>query len=140
MSTAELLVNQLSHCKETSPRKWIARCPSHDDHSPSLSIRELDDGRVLVKCHAGCETVEVVESVGLSMRNLFPNNERPIDKKRIWERKHKIINEILFEEKIYALIFNAHIAEGKQATELEVKRVTLARKRIRKIERILGDE
>ncbi|MDA1371707.1 MAG: hypothetical protein O2971_13230 [Proteobacteria bacterium] len=140
MSNAELLVGQLSHCKETSPRKWIARCPSHDDHSPSLSVRELADGHVLVKCHAGCETQEVLESVGLSMRNLFPDNQRAIDRRKIWAKKHELIKELLSEEKMYVLIFNAHVAAGKSATELEVKRVALARVRIQKIERILGDE
>ena len=31
-----------------------ARCPAHDDHSPSLSVRDGDDGRLLTCCHAGC--------------------------------------------------------------------------------------
>ena len=33
---------------------WMARCPAHDDHTPSLSIAEAADGKVLVHCHAGC--------------------------------------------------------------------------------------
>ena len=33
---------------------WVARCPAHEDHNPSLSLKDADDGRVLVKCHAGC--------------------------------------------------------------------------------------
>lgn len=33
---------------------WIARCPAHDDHHPSLSIHEGDNGRLLFKCFAGC--------------------------------------------------------------------------------------
>jgi hypothetical protein len=32
----------------------IARCPAHDDHSPSLSIADGTTGHVLLKCHAGC--------------------------------------------------------------------------------------
>jgi putative DNA primase/helicase len=32
---------------------WMARCPVHDDLDPSLSIRDADDGKVLVRCHAG---------------------------------------------------------------------------------------
>ena len=32
---------------------WMARCPAHDDRAPSLSIRDADDGKVLVHCHAG---------------------------------------------------------------------------------------
>ncbi len=31
-----------------------ARCPSHDDHDPSLSVRDGDGGRLLTFCHAGC--------------------------------------------------------------------------------------
>jgi hypothetical protein len=27
----------------------------HDDRTPSLSIRDADDGKVLVRCHAGCD-------------------------------------------------------------------------------------
>ncbi|MGH9533815.1 MAG: AAA family ATPase [Terriglobales bacterium] len=33
---------------------WLARCPAHDDRSPSLAIAEGAGGRTLVYCHAGC--------------------------------------------------------------------------------------
>jgi hypothetical protein len=35
-------------------------CPAHDDRAPSLSISEGDDGRTLLKCHAGCSTADIV--------------------------------------------------------------------------------
>ena len=35
-------------------------CPAHDDKHPSLSIRDSDDGKVLVHCHAGCAQDDVV--------------------------------------------------------------------------------
>jgi putative DNA primase/helicase len=39
----------------------IARCPAHDDHSPSLSIRDGDEaGRVLLTCFAGCDRRDVL--------------------------------------------------------------------------------
>lgn len=38
---------------------WTARCPAHDDREPSLSIREAD-GKVLVRCHAGCDQHDVI--------------------------------------------------------------------------------
>ncbi len=31
-----------------------ARCPAHEDRTPSLSIRDGDNGRLLTCCHAGC--------------------------------------------------------------------------------------
>ena len=27
---------------------WTALCPAHDDRAPSLSIRDAEDGRILV--------------------------------------------------------------------------------------------
>ena len=47
-----------------------ARCPAHDDTNPSLSIR-ASEGRVLVYCHAGCETVDVLAALDLTMADLF---------------------------------------------------------------------
>ena len=49
---------------------WVARCPAHDDRSPSLSIGERD-GTILVKCHAGCEQRDVI--AGLRDRGLWPD-------------------------------------------------------------------
>jgi hypothetical protein len=53
-------------------RGYKALCPAHDDHNPSLSITEGTDGRVLVKCHVGCPTEQVITAKGLKMRDLFP--------------------------------------------------------------------
>lgn len=51
---------------------YIACCPTHDDKTPSLSLGVADDGRILVKCHAGCKTEDVVAAIGLTMRDLAP--------------------------------------------------------------------
>ena len=40
----------------------IARCPAHNDHTPSLSISE-SDGMVLVRCHAGCSQDAVIDAL-----------------------------------------------------------------------------
>jgi hypothetical protein len=39
---------------------WMAKCPVHDDHTPSLAIRDGTDGRVLVRCHADCPQEQVI--------------------------------------------------------------------------------
>ena len=39
---------------------WMARCPAHDDSSPSLAISTGSNGKVLVRCHAGCDQRDVI--------------------------------------------------------------------------------
>jgi putative DNA primase/helicase len=64
--SAESIANALGGRKAGAA--WIARCPVHDDRKPSLSICDADDGKVLVRCHAGCEQEQVIaafRSLGL---------------------------------------------------------------------------
>lgn len=42
---------------------WMARCPAHDDHTPSLSVRDGKNGRVLVHCFAGCDQRDVITAL-----------------------------------------------------------------------------
>jgi putative DNA primase/helicase len=39
---------------------WMAPCPTHEDRDPSLSIRDANDGKILVHCHAGCDQSVVI--------------------------------------------------------------------------------
>nr|WP_246723216.1 toprim domain-containing protein [Rhizobium aethiopicum] len=48
----------------------MAKCVAHDDRSPSLSIRDGSDDKVLVKCHAGCDQADVIDA--LRHRGLWP--------------------------------------------------------------------
>ncbi len=53
---------------------YVARCPAHEDHTPSLSVAEGDGGKLLVKCLAGCATEDVTKALGLKMADLFPDD------------------------------------------------------------------
>src|SRR6266404_2701849 len=66
----ENLVLRLS--ARRSGKGWLAKCPAHDDRKPSLSINEGADGCVLIKCHAGCSTNDVLAELGLTKKDLFP--------------------------------------------------------------------
>ena len=72
MTAATALLDRLDGVRETGRGRWLARCPAHADRSPSLSITEGDDGRVLVHCFAGCGAAEIVAAVGLELSDLFP--------------------------------------------------------------------
>jgi hypothetical protein len=71
------LLSRLDGVRPTGSDRWLARCPAHDDSRASLSIRELDDGRVLVHDFAGCGVEEVLSAAGLTFEALYP--ERPIE-------------------------------------------------------------
>ncbi len=51
---------------------WSARCPAHPDRTPSLSVGTGDDGRVLLRCWAGCPVDEITAAVGLDVADLYP--------------------------------------------------------------------
>ena len=50
---------------------YLAICPAHPDHSPSLSITAGNDGRILLHCWAGCATADVLAALGLGWSDLF---------------------------------------------------------------------
>lgn len=50
---------------------WQSRCPCHDDQKASLTVSEAEDGKVLLHCHAGCQTDTIVAELGLSISDLF---------------------------------------------------------------------
>ncbi|HVC90425.1 MAG TPA: hypothetical protein VND66_07365 [Acidobacteriaceae bacterium] len=61
----------LVNARRSGVRRWLARCPAHPDRSPSLSIAEGKDGRVVIRCWAGCATKDILAASGLTMRDLF---------------------------------------------------------------------
>lgn len=60
-----------------------AKCPCHDDKNASLTISyNSKEEKTMLYCHAGCNTKDIVESVGLKMSDLF---DKPLEV----EDKHK---------------------------------------------------
>ena len=64
-------LSHLEHVKRTGDG-WIARCPAHEDNTPSLSITEKGD-KILLYCHARCKVEAIVSAVDLKMSDLFQN-------------------------------------------------------------------
>jgi hypothetical protein len=70
--TAETVAKALGGRKAGAA--WMARCPAHDDRAPSLSIADARDGKVLVRCHAGCDQRDVIAA--LRARGVWDADER----------------------------------------------------------------
>ena len=71
----ELVLTRLEVSSERDGQ-YECRCPAHDDQKASLGVREGDDGKVILYCQAGCDTRDVVNSLGLEMGGLFPSHPR----------------------------------------------------------------
>lgn len=54
----------------------LRQCPAHTDPAPSLSIKPGADGRVLVKCHAGCELDRILVALRCTRSRL--NRPAPV--------------------------------------------------------------
>jgi hypothetical protein len=74
---ADVLIAKLAGVKATGKGRWMAKCPAHEDGSPSLSIREMEDGRVLIYDFGGCGSLEVLGALGLSLTDLFADRLTP---------------------------------------------------------------
>lgn len=129
--SADALLNQLEGVKRTGPGRWLARCPSHDDKHPSLAIRELDDGRVLVHDFAGCDVEHVLSAVGLTFDALYP--ERSLDDRKPRERRPFPAADVLRCIELETLIVAcaaSSMARGETLPESERQRLMTAAERI----------
>lgn len=61
--------------KITGIRKWQVKCPSHADTNPSLSIT-LKGNKILMKCHSGCNTEDILTAKGLSWSDLYMDRDK----------------------------------------------------------------
>lgn len=110
--------------------KWMARCPAHQDKSPSLAITETDD-RVLLYCFAGCETQDITAALGLSVSDLFYNQ---LTTGEMTERRRQRFEEVLKNERLQVAIINSVEKIERPLTNHERERRLLGQQRISKIE------
>jgi 5S rRNA maturation endonuclease (ribonuclease M5) len=92
-STAvERIIDKLEKLKSTGANSWQARCPAHEDGSPSLSVKAAN-GRALIYCHAGCSTLSIVTALGMRMNDLFDSAQEmtyKYDNGRVAKRFYKL--------------------------------------------------
>ena len=126
--SAETILSRLSRVRKSGKGSWSACCPAHADKSPSLSVKELDDGRTLIHCFGGCGTDDVLAAIGLEMADLFPEKLPDMPRARgftAWDA----LKALKSESVIIALVA-ADIAEGKPISPQDADRVATAAGRI----------
>lgn len=125
---------------------WSACCPAHKDRSASLSVGIGADGRVLLNCFAGCHALDVVQAIGLTLADLFPERPRGPDtpddrrRRRLAARQHQwaaALPVLEFESRIL-LIAAEDLLKGLILSDDEVARVRTAAERIEGIRSTLN--
>lgn len=131
MSAAERLLDRLDRPKPTGPGRWVAGCPCcQSRHGRPISVRALDDGRVLLHAFCGCEKSAVLGALGLQLADLFEKplaHHLPPSASRIPARD--LLETIAFEVDVAAIIL-ADVVEGRGIGELGWSRLAQAAARI----------
>lgn len=131
MISVDNLLQHLHKVKRTGAGTWTACCPAHDDRGPSLAVREIEDGRILVHCFAGCGVDEVLAAVGLTFGDLFPSG--PVTHHARPERRPfpaaDVLRAVAFEALVVAAAAASMLA-GQPFTEADRSRLILAVGRI----------
>lgn len=135
MSASSVLLPRLERVRPTGPNRWLARCPAHADRSPSLSVRDLDDGRTLLHCFAGCATAAVLAAVELSLSDLYPPRPATLAKLAKPERQPfpagDILKALAYEVEIVVLASARLLDAGDSILgESDFARLQLAHSRI----------
>ena len=128
--SADKLLSRLQRVKRTGPGKWIASCPTREDKSPSLAIRELDDGTVLLKDFGGDSVQAILGAVGLSFTDLYPPQpgtyRKPV--KRPFNASD-VLSLVAFESAV-AVIVISDVVRNDGATEEDLDRLLVAAQRL----------
>lgn len=75
---------------------WTARCPAHDDQRNSLSIGRGENGRWLLKCHAGCSVDAILVAARLETADLFPPSTEKSRIVAIYDyREHELLYQVV---------------------------------------------
>src|SRR5262249_42708633 len=84
-------------------------CPAHDDHRPSLDVREGDNGYPIVNCRSrGCSFEQVVRAVGREPRDFLPKTGDDVYK------GEPIIAFYDYKDELGKLLFQVCRTLGKQ--------------------------
>lgn len=73
MSKLDNLLSRLTKVKKTGKDSFIACCPAHQDKSPSMTIREVEEGKLLIHCFAECSVENIIGAIGLDFADIMPD-------------------------------------------------------------------
>nr|WP_299245356.1 CHC2 zinc finger domain-containing protein [uncultured Halomonas sp.] len=135
------LLQRLEKVKQTRSDAWKACCPAHDDRSPSLSVRLVDEGKILLKCWSGCSASDIVATLGMELSDLFPRREHDTWSKPVSPGQRWIPRDVLsalVSEALIVLLAAEEVHQGNALSDADLDRLSLAIGRLRNGAREVG--
>jgi hypothetical protein len=71
----DLVLGKLDAVRPQPGGRYMARCPAHEDGNASLSVGRGTEQPVVLHCHAGCETADVLAAIGLATTDISSARE-----------------------------------------------------------------
>jgi hypothetical protein len=128
MSNINLLLDKLEGVRKNGTNKWMCKCPSHSDRSPSLGVKLLDDDKILINCLAGCSASEIVSAIGLTLSDLMPEKPQGYDRTRARVpkfSKSEMFDRLLHESIILGLGIR-QLLNGKELSPADIESIRKA--------------
>ena len=134
-----MIENILTRLEKVKGRNgaYTACCPAHTDKSPSLAIRELDDGRILMKCFANCSIQEIMGAIGMDIGDLFPNVNKDLPQVKRKYYASDLLKVIEFEAWVVSVAAHT-MSTGKKLSDTDRDRMKVATARIMEAVKYVG--
>ena len=137
--SAAAIIQRLDRVRRTGEGRWMTRCPSraHADKGPSLSVREVADGRVLLHCFAGCEVPDILAAIGATWADICPPRDRAAPGRPLRREPVAFASDALrclAHEARVLMLLSGDLAHGKTLSEQDRARLLKAAERITKAE------
>ena len=131
MSPLELLLSHFPAARRTGPDRYIVSSPTRTERTPSVAIRELPDGRVLIHDFGGDGVDELLAAIGLTTADLFPRSmagSAPMRKRGLLTAT-QALDVLAFESSLVRLAAS-NLAGGHVLTTVDLERLSIAAARI----------
>ena len=134
-----MIENILTRLEKVKGRNgaYTACCPAHGDKSPSLAIRELDDGRILMKCFANCSVQEIMGAIGMEIGDLFPDTNKDLPPVKRKYYASDLLRVIEFEAWVVSVAAHT-MSTGKKLSDTDKDRMKVATARIMEAVKYVG--
>ena len=125
------ILQRLRNVKPSGGNQFMACCPAHEDRTPSLSIKDVGGGRILINCLAGCATEDVLSSIGMDWSDIMPEKTTHHRAKPTKDRVYATdaLKAIRHEAQI-VMICAMDMKKGRQLPQETHERLELAMTRI----------